>query len=137
MTKWDWLGVAFLTLALTWTAFPSDRFVEPVALTYDRDADEFTFTRRIHFGQAHHGRWVTEIAVIDPQGHECPSGVPRHALYQRRPGDTVTYRLDAWAQPCLSSGLPMIITTKRTVLLWGWFPLRPSTNTTKIDGPLK
>lgn len=119
------IGMAF------WWAIPSSLFIRTVSLTVDGDVARFT--RELPRGEVR-ARWHSEITLIDGEEFECNSGGWRIAHYQQVPGNTVRYALGNWADDCIAAGPPFYITTTRQVLLWGFLPLRPSTNRTEIQG---
>lgn len=134
---------AFFAAGLLYLSVPSSLFVKPIELHFDEGTQKFRFTREVtpwimvdrgEQGKGHVGRWWSEIVLIDARDFECQSGVARNAFYQQKPGNTVEYRLGAWAQECIDAGPPFYITTSRQIMLWGWLPLRPSTNASGIQG---
>lgn len=140
----DVLGVLAIVSALCWLAIPSDYFVKPVSLQYDSETRQFVFFREVSPRlsvteetangpvSGHWGEWWSEVSLVGKGAKECPSGPGVKSFYQIR--DSVSYELGDWATPCLDAGPPFFVTTRRQVLLFGWLPLRPSTNIDIIKG---
>lgn len=125
----DWLGVVGVLVALTWVAVPSSLFIVQISLTV-KDG-EVRLVRETPFGPVR-ARWWSEITLIDSDGFECNSGTKREAYYQEVPGNTVTYRLEGWANDCIDAGPPFYMTIHRQVMLLGFIPLRPVRTVTEI-----
>jgi hypothetical protein len=67
--------------------------------------------------------------VLHSEGsYECSSGPWRTSVYQENRKNVVSYRLGAWAKPCLDQDVDYTLITTRQVMLMGIIPLRPSTS---------
>lgn len=127
----DALSLILLAGAVAWWLTPSDLFIRSVSLTVEGDV--VRFTRELPRGGVR-ARWHSEITLIDGEEYECNSGGWAIAHYQEVPGNTVRYTIGSWADRCIEAGPPFYITTTRQVLLFGFLPLRPSTERTEIQG---
>lgn len=128
----DVLSVVLLLAVGTWFLLPSNVFINQLSLKVENGMVHFT--RELPFGEVT-ARWWSEITVPEYGSYECSSGAPRMAFYQEVPGDTVTYNLGAWAQPCLAKGSLYVLSSHRQVMLFGVIPLRPTRSVEKVEPP--
>lgn len=133
-----WIAGLFVAAALLWLCLPSSLFIKVISTTVK--GGHVTFVRELPFGPVH-GRWHSEIVMLDGSDLECPSsagGNPwRRAYYQKKKSNTVVYRLGSWANDCLRAGAPYYLRDVRQVLLFNLIPLRPSeTYTEVLDGKM-
>lgn len=135
MGKWDrrnifaWL--VFVILGGIWFAVPSSVFIRNISISVE--GRTIRYVRETPFGDVT-AEWQAEITLIDADGFECNSGGWNVATYQVAPGNTVTYDLTDWADPCLEAGPPFYLTTTRRVLLFGVIPLRQVVQRTEVEG---
>lgn len=121
--------VFFGLLAVLWILTPSSLFVRHVSTQID--GNTVTFTRETPFGTVR-GRWISTISLLD--GRECNSDFWAIAEYQEIPSNIVVYELGDWAADCIDIGPPYTITTYRSVMLFGFIPLRPDRTVTQVAG---
>ena len=114
--------------ASTWLLVGTDLLIRPQAIKYD--GKNVTFVRKTPFGDIW-ANWTTEIRVSETS-LECHSPLGR-SVYQRIDGDTVSWELGAWADPCLSNGPPLVIVDSWQALIFGVLPIRPTHLVTVID----
>ena len=114
--------------ASTWLLVGTDLLIRPQAIKYD--GKNVTFVRKTPFGDIW-ANWTTEIRVSETS-LECHSPLGR-SVYQRIDGDTVSWELGAWADPCLSNGPPLVIVDSWQALIFGVLPLRPTHLVTVVD----
>lgn len=127
----DWASILLVVLTVLWACVPSSIFLRNISLTVHGDVVQYV--RETPFGSVD-ARWRAEIVLIDGENMECNSGAWKTATYQKKAGNSVTYRLGDWARDCLDAGPPFYLTTTRQVLLAGIIPLRQQVQTTEVEG---
>ena len=88
------------------------------------------FVRELPLG-AQTARWKSEI-FVPSTGDECE--VSGENMYHPRPFDTLRFDIDGVLLRCLEAPGIKVMTSQWTVILFGWFPLRPVTLVTTFGG---
>ena len=126
---WGWptkiLGLMALVTVLWWN-FTSEVFFKPLNMGVVKTADGHWIMmseRLLPWGTVS-GRTDMFIQVLGrPDGQECQWHT--EGLFVPRERNTTRYDVTWWAAPCLNAGPPISIRASRTVLLFGFIPLRP------------
>ena len=128
----------FLFSAALWTVWltnPSEKFLNPLALTVEAVEGEngptrwrATFVRETPFGDIY-AEWITEARVVtDPDATVFECAVSGASWYQQEDNNTVQWWLSPKVTPCLEASGVRVFTQTHYVL-WGPLRLKPVVRT--------
>lgn len=142
----DYTSLAILVLSLLWLALPSAVFLRPSVLYYDQNTGYATLTRTVHFFDAVHVRYKTEMRVLST-GIKCQAANSLNVVTYHKhdepavssitgeplPLGTVMWPIEDEFWPCVAAEPPLVVEASWWVLLFGVIPLRPVTITDVLE----
>lgn len=135
--RW-WLYPFMLLAVIAHFALPPRWFLQPVEMIYDHRAETLTLVRKVSAppGVPVYALWWDEIITIDPlddgssQTCTAPGSGRTLSHYQKRQslpgGRRALARAETWPAPWVADCLresPVVLNSRWSLRLWGWFPL--------------